>query len=112
MGLRKGIPVRFGMDLAAAPMMLRSIIETAMAEMSDAEVVRLPAEGPFDAVLVCMDAPDPQALPAVRADRFVVIPRRGDKLWVLRTGEVHRTIEDVSTGTICACLRRDPPEVS
>ncbi|WP_131023345.1 hypothetical protein [Paracoccus sediminis] len=104
--------MRLGMDLAAAPTMLRSIIESAIAEISDAEVVHLPSEGPFDAVLVCMDVPDPQALPAVQADRFVVVPRRGDWLWVLRAGKVQRKIEDVSTATIRACLRRDPPEVS
>ncbi len=101
------------MDLAAAPTMLRSIIESAIAEVSDAEVVRLPSEGPFDAVLVCMDVPDPQALPAVRTDLFLVVPRRGDRLWVLRAGKVQMKIEDVSTATIRACLRRDPPpEVS
>ncbi|WP_062562849.1 hypothetical protein [Paracoccus sp. DMF] len=100
------------MDLAAAPTMLRSIIESAVAEMSDAEVVRLPSDGPFDAVLVCMETPDPQALPAVQADRFVVVPRRGDRLWILTTGKVQRTMEDVSTATIRACLRQGPSEVS
>lgn len=103
--------VRLGMDLAAAPTMLRLIIESAIAEIPDAEVVRLPSEGPFDAVLVCREVPDSQALPAVRAGRFVVFPWRGDRLWVIRAGKVQRKIEDVSTATICDCLRCDLPEV-
>ena len=101
--------MRLGIDLAAAPNMLRSILEGAVAEMPEAEVVHLPAEGRFDTVLVCADAPEPRALPRVDAGLFVVVPRRGDRLWVLRNGTVEQTIENVSTATIRACLRGDLP---
>lgn len=101
--------MRLGTDLAAAPKMLRYFLEGAIAELPDTEVIRLPAEGAFDTVLVCAKAPKAHLLPTVRADLMVVVPPRGDRVWVLRNGKLEHTIENVSTAAIRACMCGDLP---
>lgn len=101
--------MRLGIDLAAAPKMLRTFLEGAVAEMSGVEVVHLPADGRFDAVLICADTPDLRAFPSVDAGVVVVVQRAGVRIWVLRQGKVKQTIDNVSTATLSACLRGDVP---
>jgi hypothetical protein len=88
--------------------MLRLFLDSAIADVGATEVVPLPAAGRFDAVLICTDTPADRVRPAADADRIIVIPINGDRLWIMRNGKVEQTIRNVSSDTISASLRGDP----
>ncbi|MBK4216502.1 ATP-binding protein [Paracoccus caeni] len=91
--------------------MLRTILDRGLSGIDGAEIVTLPANGPFDAVLLCADRPDLGLLETGQTQRLVIVTRRGDRMWVAGPDMHPHRFDDFSPDILHSALIDDPRPV-